>query len=274
MLFRPSAAALFTLVALAAQPTPAQLRVYPPDPQPGEDVVLVLAPPAAALLPGQAVKSYRVQSTESGRILIRFDTTYVARPPYPVSVGAAPIVVAAPRSGPYEVFFQHEQGPDIVRIDAIELQAPAAAAPAAPARHGITGNWFDPAQAGWGVNILESDSGPQLFAVWLDYADFDFPSGFPQSPPPANYATRASTWRVMSGGRWITPTMFRGILYQTFDGTRPDGESRNATVLPVGYATFSFLDSGEMDFKAVMRSGRGFAEVSRERRLRLQGLGP
>jgi hypothetical protein len=270
LFFRTLAASVFTLCVLAMGSAAAQLRVYPPDPQPGEDVVLILAPPASALLPGQVMKSIRLQSAESGEILIRFDTTYAQSPPYPLGSGAMPVVLPAPQAGDYRLIFQHEQGLDRVQVDSIEIQRPAASAPATPARRGVTGNWFDPAQPGWGVNVLESDSGPQLFAVWLDYMNWDYFG--PISNPGPEYWTRGTSWRVMSGGRWITPTTFRGVLYQSWDGTNPGGASKRATLLPVGYATLTFLDSGEMSFKAAMRSGFSFREVTREARLRKQAF--
>jgi hypothetical protein len=130
---------------------------------------------------------------------------------------------------------------------------------------GLAGNWFNPVESGWGVNVLES--GSQLFVVWFDQGD---PFSDARSGDVPWSLAKFSTWRVLSGGRWISPTTFRGVLYETRDGTYPGGPSTVARVYAVGHASLTFTPSGEMDFTAVMRYGGDLREVSRTNRLRRQ----
>jgi hypothetical protein len=78
----------------------------------------------------------------------------------------------------------------------------AAGGPATPAFTRLSGNWFDPAGPGRGLNIVQGASGA-LMVLWLDH-------GIPPTYEPQ--APQAPSWLVMPSGQWTTPTTFRGLL--------------------------------------------------------------
>lgn len=109
---------------------------------------------------------------------------------------------------------------------------------ASPRFANLSGNWFAPEEAGWGLNVIQGDSG-KLFAVWLGYQ------------PDSGSQSQASTWLVMSDGSWLAPEHFRGILYET-RGTsmaRPFDRSQ-LVVTPAGYASLQFLGPDTVVFEA------------------------
>jgi hypothetical protein len=57
--------------------------------------------------------------------------------------------------------------------------------------------WWDPAESGWGMNLMQHGSGV-IFATWFVYG-----------------ADRKATWFVVSDGSWTSPTEFIGTIYRT-----------------------------------------------------------
>lgn len=103
----------------------------------------------------------------------------------------------------------------------------------------LDGNWFDPAQAGWGVNIVQGDSGA-LFAIWMTYGEKWFrPDG-----------AFESEWLAIPAGRWIDATTFRGLLYESA-GAQAGQPSRSSMASPVGLATLEFLGNEQVKFSIV-----------------------
>ena len=114
---------------------------------------------------------------------------------------------------------------------------------ASPQFRGLSGNWFDPAQSGWGVNLVQGNSGA-LFAAWMAYTiDYSLPAGSSGKP----------FWVVMSSGRWLTPTKFRGLFYHT-TGPYLSSSFNPAAVkaLPAGVGTLEFTSSTEVRFEGVI----------------------
>ena len=258
MWFGKAAPALFPLFVLATQPAPAQqTRIYPPDPQVGEIVAAVVDIPSFGY-----TSAIRFSRVEPGRIIFSYNAASTQQSWHPA------LTLPAPPAGDYRVFIQQDAaGAEPVQVDSLQFSS-TTGSPAVPAHRGVTGNWYSPDENGWGVNVIEGENGPQLFVMWLDYLNANLLA-------PVGVATTfasGSTWRVMSGGRWIDPHTFRGVLYQTTGGTSAASASQRARIAPVGYATLTFLDSGEMDFRAVLRMGPAFREFTKQKRLRRQGL--
>lgn len=104
----------------------------------------------------------------------------------------------------------------------------------------LSGNWFHPEESGWGVNLIQGDSG-KLFAFWLGYQPVV------GNDPPA----REPTWLVMSDGRWLSPTHYRGILYESRGTSMSLPFDRSQLVVtPAGYASLRFLGPTEVEFEA------------------------
>jgi hypothetical protein len=64
----------------------------------------------------------------------------------------------------------------------------------------LAGLWYVPEAPGWGINIAEGQSG-QLFVTWFTYASGN--DGALIGGP---------VWSFTSGGQWVTPTQFTGVL--------------------------------------------------------------
>jgi len=118
------------------------------------------------------------------------------------------------------------------------LQVPATS-PASPRYTGLSGNYFDPASSGTGVNLIQGESG-MLFAAWFTYA-------------PANDAEpSAPLWLVMPSGKWLAPDRFRGLLYVTTGSPMNRAWSTNdLDVTPAGVLTLTFDTSRQVRFEAV-----------------------
>ncbi|HXF78790.1 MAG TPA: cytochrome c [Usitatibacter sp.] len=84
--------------------------------------------------------------------------------------------------------------------------------------------WFNSAESGWGVNVVQHASG-NVFAVIFTY---DTP-GRP-------------LWLVMPGGSWTSSTVFTGSLYRV-NGSPPNAAFKAGNVLQEGTATFTFSDA-------------------------------
>ena len=82
--------------------------------------------------------------------------------------------------------------------------------------------WWNPSESGWGLDITQH--GSSFFAAWYAY----------------NSAGNSS-WLVMPGGTWTSPTSITGNLYRT-SGPSSSGPFNTSQVTPVmvGKATLSF----------------------------------
>lgn len=61
----------------------------------------------------------------------------------------------------------------------------------------LTDIWWNPAESGWGINIIHHGLG-KIFATWFVYGSDGKP-----------------TWYVVPDGQWVTQTEYRGPVYRT-----------------------------------------------------------
>ncbi|APV51245.1 hypothetical protein BWI17_17095 [Betaproteobacteria bacterium GR16-43] len=209
--------------------------VFPHDPRAGEDIAIFVTQ-TTLRLPGPRFPGTLSFVTEPTRIIATPGSYTYSQSSFPVTSWVVGIARNVP-AGLVPIPIRSEDGTvSSLFLGQIEVLPPEGAS-TTPQFHGLTGNWFNPQEGGWGVNLIESDTGPQLLALWLDYM---------VSPAPLS----GPSWRVLSGGRWISPTTFRGVLYRTYDGTTVGGTSRAATVIPYGYMSLTFKSADEMEFVA------------------------
>ena len=96
--------------------------------------------------------------------------------------------------------------------------------------------WFDPAEPGWGLSIVQHDN-LNMFVVWFTYD-----------------ALGKATWRFVSGGTWTDPDTFTGTLAmarippQNFFNASFDPSTVVTTVEGVATLRFSSSDRGEATF--------------------------
>jgi hypothetical protein len=93
--------------------------------------------------------------------------------------------------------------------------------------------WWNPAESGWGINIIQHGTGP-IFATWFMYG-----------------ADGKPTWYVVPGGQWASFGEFRGQVYRTTGPAFPLCTSSidcdppfnpaSVTVQLVGQAVFGFI---------------------------------
>ena len=83
--------------------------------------------------------------------------------------------------------------------------------------------WFNPAESGWGLNIVQHASG-NIFAVIYTYD-----------------APNRPMWFVMPGGSWSSSTEFSGTLYRV-TGSPATTAFKAGGVLDAGTATITFSD--------------------------------
>lgn len=110
----------------------------------------------------------------------------------------------------------------------------------------VTDLWWNPAEDGWGLNLVQHPS-RQVFGVWYTYA-----------------ADGKRTWFVMPGGEWTSSTTFTGALYSVagpppttfFDPTR-------VRRTQVGTATLTFTDANNGTFSYSVNGTFGTKSISR-----------
>ena len=108
--------------------------------------------------------------------------------------------------------------------------------------------WFNPAESGWGLNIVEHAS-QNIFAVWFTYAS----DGKPM-------------WYVLPGGGWSSPTTFSGNLYAT-SGPPASGATFNGSsvkVTPVGSGALSFSDANTGTWSYTINGISGTKNITRQ----------
>ena len=122
------------------------------------------------------------------------------------------------------------------------------AAPAAPLHRRLSGNWFDPAAPGTGVNLVQGVSGA-LMAAWLTHAPMS-------SADWVGPGIVQGSWLVMSEGLWIAPNVFRGPLFAT-RASPPlrTWDASKFSITPSGFAKFTFVSAQEVRFEVVLLHG-------------------
>ena len=93
--------------------------------------------------------------------------------------------------------------------------------------------WFDAAESGWGMNIVQHASG-NVFAVIYTYD-----------------APNRPMWFVMPGGSWTSSNIFTGTLYRV-TGSPPTAAFKAGAVAQAGTATLTFsgASSGSITYTA------------------------
>jgi hypothetical protein len=130
-------------------------------------------------------------------------------------------------------------------LAALLVDPPRAAA--TPQWTNLSGNFFAPDENGAGVNVIQGASG-QVFAILFTYGFQSFVFSPPGSLP---------TTYVVSGGKWISPVEFRGVMYETYGtpiGVAPYDPAR-FSLHPVGLMTLRFSDRNAVDLDAQFTSG-------------------
>lgn len=250
-LARILAAGIAACAALSAHGT---FRLYPPNPVAGEEFVLQ----TFGSIGNVAVEVLGANYVLAGpKFTVNGLTTNVVTP---TSRTWASQLVPGLSVGTYQLWLKTNESPDEIGLGPFPIGAGLPVQ--VPRFRGLDANWFDPAESGWGVNMIEGRLRSTLFAIWLDH-------GNPFTATDVAFAPGA--WLVMPNGRWISPTVFRGVLYET-EGPSIDRDYANIRTTPRGYATFSFLSADEVDFQATLGFGPQFREVTRTKRLRRQAF--
>lgn len=110
-----------------------------------------------------------------------------------------------------------------------------------------TGLWFDAAQPGWGMSILQSAEN-HVFATWYGYD-----------------ASRAPLWLVMPEASWTSAAAFEGTLYRTRGSAY--GEPYDASrfnVTPVGVLSVEFAADGSARVVATIDGTRFERAIARQ----------
>jgi hypothetical protein len=93
-------------------------------------------------------------------------------------------------------------------IAALALAAMPALAQSIPAFN-VTDMWWNPAESGWAISMMQSPATNQVYALFHTYD--------PREPEAAttNPSDYKPIWIVMTGGTWTTPTTFVGDAFVT-----------------------------------------------------------
>ena len=97
--------------------------------------------------------------------------------------------------------------------------------PAVPA-FDFTDLWWNPAESGWGLNLIQHAS-HVVFGVMYTYE-----------------APNRATWFVIPGGTWSSPLVYAGAIYRVAGPAvnNPTFNPSLVRVTPVGLATLTFTD--------------------------------
>lgn len=232
------------LLAMGALPAPAlETRVLPADPQAGETVAVLLTHvfnkpcsfvTSTARVEGSTVVVGQPQATFGGKLnWCRAGATMAGLSTGSYTVPGAP--------------FNNENW-DLGQISSLGTAFTVSpASTSTPQYRDLDGNWFDPAQPGWGMNVVQGESGA-LFGVWLSYTEINASLGAGRD--------YASEWVVLPAGRWVTPTKFRGLLYASM-GRQIHQFPAESLVVVIGVATLEILSQERMKFSMVRATNSG-----------------
>lgn len=123
---------------------------------------------------------------------------------------------------------------------------------ATPQFRTLSGNWFAPAENGIGLNIIQGAASGQLFSIYFTYRQG---SGLLAEPQ----------WFSIPGGKWITPTLFQGLLYETVGSTLdvPFNPAR-FQARPVGTLTLNFASADRVEFDAQFTLDTSFTLIRKQ----------
>jgi hypothetical protein len=119
-------------------------------------------------------------------------------------------------------------GPDVADIAAylasLSAPAPPPPGPVVPAFN-TTDLWWNPQESGWGINIVQSPTSNNIFAVMFTYE-----------------SSTKETWFILPGGTWVSPTLFTGAWYAV-SGPPPNMTFKPNQTTAVGTGTIAFSDA-------------------------------
>lgn len=136
---------------------------------------------------------------------------------------------------------------DIVDVAAylLSLSQPATE-PAVPA-FDYTDLWWNPAESGWGLNLIQHPS-RIIFGVWYTYG-----------------ADGKRTWFVMPDGTWTSSNTYSGPLYSTAGPSLAQSfDASKVRVSPVGNATLTFSDANHGTFAFSVNGVSGTKRITRQ----------
>jgi hypothetical protein len=151
-------------------------------------------------------------------------------------------MAVVPGAGTYRLSRSIDGVRDSLATIAVDPPRPAAA----PQWTNLSGNYFAPDENGAGVNVVQAASG-QMFVAWFTYASLEFQALVPGYP---------SSWYVVTGGKWISPTEFLGVMHDAY-GTPFERtyDAARFTARPVGVMSLKFADRNVVDLDAQFTSG-------------------
>ena len=229
-------AALSFLLAMAGSGHAQTVRVFPESPVEGEPFVIEVVATAPVSPASFLANSFYVVRTN-----IFLDLSITATGAATPASARFTKMVPGVAPGVYQlVVTVHPEGSTSATTTIISVPVSTRATPAQPAFRNLSGLWFNPDEAGWGVSILQGESG-QLFALWFTYRPSD------SAPTQGSEAF----WLHMPAGIWASPIEFRGLLFETFGASagKPFDYS-GLTVNGAGSASFRFLSDHEVEFSA------------------------
>jgi lysyl endopeptidase len=106
--------------------------------------------------------------------------------------------------------------------------------------------WWNAAESGWGLNVIQHANGI-IFAVWYTYG-----------------ADGKRTWFNVSSGTWMSPNTYQGTLYTT-SGPAFNGafDPSRVTRTPVGSATLTFADPNNGTLSYSVNGITGTKQITR-----------
>lgn len=111
----------------------------------------------------------------------------------------------------------------------------------------FTDLWWNPAESGWGLNLIQHPSN-QIFGVWYTYD-----------------ASGKRIWFVMSGGVWQSSSTFTGDLYQTSGPPyNVPFNVNNVHVTRVGTGTLNFTSADAGTWTFSVNGVTGVKQISRQ----------
>ena len=123
-----------------------------------------------------------------------------------------------------------------------------AAAQSVPAAN-FSDMWWNPAESGWGISVVQHAPTHKVYAVWYTYDPRERDPSTGQFKP---------LWLVMDGGTWTSPTTLTGPAYVT-NGVPFTQSGANTTVTRAGTFTFMFtsFNDGEFHYQIAPPAGVG-----------------
>lgn len=107
--------------------------------------------------------------------------------------------------------------------------------------------WWNPAESGWGLNLIQHPS-RIIFGVWYTYA-----------------ADGKRTWFVVPDGTWTSSNTYSGPLYSTAGPSLAQSfDASKVRVSPVGHATLTFSDANNGTFAFTVNGVSGTKRITRQ----------